>query len=364
MATQWWKPKGFLRNAGRPITPGAAPGTLIVDPKAARPEVRVFGYGPESRPEDTDKYEERIVDSVEEIAALRDKWPCIWVDVVGLGDLEFIEKLGDLFQLHRLALEDVLNVNQRSKAEEYDNSLFMVMRFVTLEEELSSEQISLFLGDGFVLSFQELEGDSFEGVRDRLRKGRRRIRSGSDYLAYALLDSMVDFIFPLLDKYSDRLENLEEEVLTDPGKATLTRLHSIKHELMTIRRAVWPVRELLNTILHDDTEYFQGENALFLRDCQDHALQAMEMIEHYREMASGLIDAYLSSLSNRMNDVMRVLTLIATIFIPLSFIAGLYGMNFKYMPELESRYGYPAVLFLMASVAFGFLVYLKRKKWL
>ena len=317
--------------------------------------------GPTAHPED---YEEKRLSGVEELRELQDNWPLIWVNVIGLGNLEIIKALGDLFDLHRLAMEDVLNVNQRSKVEEYPNSLFMALRHVVIEPGLSSEQISLFVGKRFVLSFQERPGDCFDAIRDRLRKGKRRIRTGADYLAYALLDAVIDHFFPILETYGERLEEIEDEVLEAPDNATISRLHAIKRDLVLIRRAVSPMREMATNLLQEDLEYFQGENALFVRDCYDHVLQVIEQLGHYRDVASGLADVYLSCISNRMNEVMRVLTLIATIFIPLSFIAGVYGMNFKYMPELESAYGYYIALLVMVLVAIGFLYYFKRKKWL
>ncbi len=358
---QWWTLKSLLRPEGRSIQPGVAPGTLVAHPNAVPTTIECFGYRPESEP---DEYEECIIRQVDDLTGLMKKWPCVWVNVVGMEDLTVIQQLGEHFNLHRLALEDVLNVNQRCKVEDYDDTTFMVLRYVTLDPGLSSEQISLFVGDHFVLSFQERPGDCFDGVRDRLRKGKRRIRVGSGYLSYALLDSVVDHFYPLLETFGERLEDLEEEVLEEPEKSTVARLHSIKRDLVNIRRTVWPMRELVSTLLREESAHFQGENALFIRDCQDHVLQVIELVEHYRDITTGLIDVYLSSISNRMNEVMRVLTLIATIFIPLSFIAGLYGMNFKYMPELEFRYGYFFALGGMAAVALGFIVYLKKKKWL
>ncbi len=359
--------KRSLVKAGRPIIPGLAPGTLTVDPAAPKPVIKIFGFGPET---DADKVDEKVVEDPEEIRGVMDKWPIVWVDVVGLGDLETIRRLGEIFNLHRLALEDVINVNQRPKAEEYDDHLFMVARSMLRDTALGSEQISIFFGKGFVLTFQERIGDSFEGVRERLRKGKGRLRVAADHLVYALLDSIVDYNFPLLESYGERLEKLELETLEKPDISTLTEIHDVKRDLLMLRKAVWPLRELVNSLVRDYEDHFPGETQLFLRDCYDHVVEVMDLIESYREIASGLVDLYLSNISNRMNDVMKVLTLIATIFIPLGFIAGLYGMNFDHsvspwnMPELFLPFGYPMALGMMTTVAAGMVYYFWKKGWI
>lgn len=263
-----------------------------------------------------------------------------------------------------------MNINHRPKVEEFENHLFIIMKLLSLEPELSSEQISIFLGKGFVLTFQEKPGDSFDGVRDRIRKGKGRIRIGPEYLTYALLDSIVDSNFPLLEAYGERLEALETETLEQPDKSTITKIYTVKRELLSVRRAVWPSRDLFNSLIRDQEKYFSGESLIFLRDCYDHIIQIVDLIENYREIASGLIELYLSSISNKMNDVMKVLTLIATIFMPLGFLAGLYGMNFNNevsfwnMPETQWRYGYPFALLLMGSIASGMVLFFRNKKWL
>ena len=298
------------------------------------------------------------------------QWPTSWIHVTGLGELETIGKLGEIFHLHRLALEDVINTNQRPKVEEFDETLFFAVRHNTWKKTLHSEQVAIFLGDGFVLSFQESENDAFEIVYDRLRKGKGRIRGSADYLAYALLDAIVDHNFPLLETYADRLEELEERALKYPDDDIIEQVYTIKRDLAAIRRAVWPLRDVFAFLLRGETNRFEEDTIPFLRDCHDHVLQVVDLVEHYREITSELVNVYVSGLSNRMNEVMRLLTLISTIFIPLGFIAGLYGMNFDpkvspwNMPELSWRFGYPLVLALMAAVALAMGLVFLRKGWL
>ncbi|MBI3300790.1 MAG: magnesium/cobalt transporter CorA, partial [Deltaproteobacteria bacterium] len=278
-----------------------------------------------------------------------DRWPVTWVDVEGLGDVETIRTLGEIFGLHRLALEDVINVHQRAKVEQYGEHHFIVTRMVRLGEHLETEQLSLFLGKNFVLTFQEGHpGDCLDLIRERIRQKRGRIRdAGLDYLAYALLDAVVDCYFPILEEYGERLETLEDEILTRPHNGAVARIHEIKRNLLTLRRAIWPQRETFNTLLREEMPLVTDETRLYLRDCYDHTTQIIDLIETYRELGSDLIDVYLSSVSNRTNEIMRVLTVIATIFIPLTFLVGVYGMNFNpasspwNMPELNWYWGYP-----------------------
>ena len=349
----------FRRSA-----PGSAPGTLRVDPGATHPEIRVIAYGP-------DKMIDEEIEDLGLLQDILDDWPVTWVNVEGLGDLSTLERLGKIFDLHPLALEDVVNVHQRAKVEEYGGQLFIVARMVGISGQLEHEQISIFLGEGFVLTFQEHAGDCLEPVRERLRKGRGRIRgAGGDYLAYALLDAITDGYFPVLEHYGETLALLEDEALGSPGNDTIVRIQALKHDLLALRRTIWPLREAINRLLRDDIPLVHDETRPFIRDCYDHSVQLMDLVENYREVGSGLTDLYLSSLSNRMNDVMKVLTIIATIFIPLSFIAGLYGMNFDpgrspwNMPELGWYWGYPFALGMMAGVAILMLSYFGRKGWL
>jgi magnesium transporter len=350
------------RRAHFRVEPGAAPGTLSVDPHAQRPEIGVTAYGPEGL------VEERVED-VAQLAGYLERWPVVWVNVDGLGDAEMLQELAAQFELHRLSLEDVVNVGQRAKVEPYDDHLFVVMRMVTSETREHHEQISMFLGKRFVLTFQERAGDCFDPVRQRIREGKGRIRrAGPDYLAYALLDALIDGYFPLLEEIGDRLDVLEGEVFTRPEKDTVTRIQSIKGQLRGIRRTGWPHRDVAVALLRD-SEFVAEETKLYLRDCEDHAIQVIDLTDLYREVATDLMGAYLSSVSNRMNEVMKFLTIVASIFIPLSFIAGVYGMNFDpeasafNMPELGWTFGYPVVLGAMLAVGLGMILYFKIKGW-
>jgi len=355
------KPRTYRRRT----PPGTPPGTLIVDPKAPHPVIRILAYGPNAVVEQEISEPRRVRDFL-------DKWPVLWVDVEGLGDAETIRTLGELFGLHRLALEDVINVHQRPKIEQYGNYCFIVTRMLRLGEHLETEQLSLFLGKNFVLTFQEgRPGDCLELIRERIRQKRGRIReAGLDYLVYALLDAIVDCYFPILEEYGERLEACEDEIFSRPYGDAVARIHEIKRNLLTLRRAIWPQRETFNALLREETPFVTHETRLYVRDCYDHVSQLIDLIETYRELGSDLTDVYLSSISNRTNEIMRVLTVIATIFIPLTFIAGVYGMNFNpsaspwNMPELNWFWGYPFSLVLMAVVAFGQLIFFRRRGWL
>ena len=343
---------------------GAPPGTLVVDPDAPPPVIRAFAYGPE-------EFIEQDVEDLESLRSLMGKWPVVWVNVDGLGDAETIRKLGEVFDLHRLVLEDVVNVPQRPKVEQYGDSLFLVTRMTILGDRLEAEQVSAYLGKGVVLTFQERQGDCLDSVRNRIRKATGRIRTqGPDYLAYAILDAVIDNYFPILEEFGERIEALEAVVIDRPSPAVISQIHSAKRDLLTLRRAIWPQREALNWLLRETSPAITEDTRLYFRDCYDHVSQIIDMIETFRELASGLVDAYQSSVSNKMNEVMKVLTIIATIFIPLSFVAGLYGMNFDSeksplnMPELSWYWGYPLALGLMGAMAIGLLVFFWRRGWL
>ncbi|MCC6746752.1 MAG: magnesium/cobalt transporter CorA [Deltaproteobacteria bacterium] len=348
----------------RRVPPGSPPGTLAPDPEASRPEIRVFAYGPE-------RLLEQVLTDPAELGAILAAWPMVWVDVDGLGDAHVISEIGKVFGLHPLAIEDVISGHQRAKVEPYGEHFFVVARMAMYEEALYTEQVSLFLGQNFVVTFQEIPGDCLEPVRIRLRKGSGQIRSsGSSYLAYALLDAIVDGYFPVLERYSERLENLEDEVVSQPSAHVVPRIHQAKRDLLHLRRSIWPLRESLNSLVRDPTELISEHTRVHLRDCYDHTVQIIDLVETYREIGSGLLDVYLSSISNRTNDVMKVLTIISTIFIPLTFIAGVYGMNFDRsrspfsMPELGWYWGYPACLGLMAIIAAGLVAFFWRKGWI
>jgi magnesium transporter len=348
----------------RRAPPGSSPGTLVADPGAQRPVVRVIGYGPAD-------VQEVEAARLEDIASSRGKWPVVWVNVDGLADMDFIRAIGGMFGLHRLALEDVVNVHQRAKVEEYEDHLFIVSRMVALDDAPHTEQFTMFLGEGYLLTFQERSGDCFDPVRDRIRRHRGQIReAGADYLAYALLDAVIDGYFPVLEDYGEELEALEDVVMSAPTRGHVNQIHEMKRDLLALRRAIWPQREMISALSRNATKQITEPTRLYLRDCYDHTIQLIDILETFREVASGLVDVYLSSISAHMNEIMKVLTIIATIFIPLSFIASLYGMNFRSdlspwnMPELSWTFGYPMALGLMAAVAVALLYFFRRRGWL
>lgn len=349
----------------RRARPGTAPGTLTIDPASPRPEIRVVAYGP-------DGFKEGAIARPAELKEYLARWPVTWVNVDGLGDAATIRELGEIFNLHPLALEDVVNVHQRAKVEQYGDQTFIVAHMATVNDHLETEQISLFLGSKFVLTFQERPGwDCLEPVRDRIRKHLTHLRSaGPGYLAYALLDAIVDQYFPVLEAYGERLETLEDLVVERPDRAAVAEVHEMKRELLHVRRLIWPQREALNSLVRDRTPHIDDETRLYLRDCYDHAVRIIDLVETHREVCSDLMDLYLSSVSNRMNEVMKVLTVISTLFIPLTFIVGVYGMNFNTqispwnMPELNWPFGYPLVLALMAIISVGQLIFFRRKGWI
>jgi magnesium transporter len=291
-----------------------------------------------------------------------------WVNVVGIQQVEVLEKVGSCFVVHPLALEDILNTEQRPKVEDYGEDLFLVVKLLSYNEkkdEIESEQISLILRPNALLSFQEREGDDFAPVKGRLRAGKGRLRKmGADYLAYTLLDIVVDQYFVVLEKLGERVEVLEGKLLADPGTATLQKIQKLKKEMLLLRKWIWPLREVISSLERGEFPGIRESTRIYLRDVYDHAIQVMDSIEIYRDMLSGMVDIYLSSLNNRMSAVMKVLTLIATIFMPLTFLAGVYGMNFKHMPELDWPWAYPLVLILMAIIAILMLILFRRKKWL
>jgi magnesium transporter len=352
------------RSRHRRRTPaGAPPGTLTVDPQSLPSAVSVIAYGKDA----SDEFSGLLP---ADIVALRKDHETIWVNVDGLGDVEFIRDLGEALELHPLALEDVINIHQRPKVEEYDHHLFIVTRMPSAAGNAETEQISIFLGAGYVITFQERPGDVFEPVRARIRNPQARIRSASaDYLAYALVDAVIDNYFPVLERRGEELEELEDRVMKTGDAGLIGQIHEMKRDLLDLRRAIWPQREMLNALIRTESGLITDATRPYLRDCYDHTIQLMDMIETDREIALGLVDIYLSSVSNRMNETMKVLTVFATIFMPLGFIASLYGMNFDTaspwnMPELGWRIGYPVVLAGMAAIAGGLVLYFRRKRWI
>ncbi len=289
-----------------------------------------------------------------------------WINVDGIHKVELIEMIGKHFNIHPLTLEDIVNTNQRSKFEDYDSYVVSIMKMIYYDDEIHSEQLSVILLEGMVISFQEIHGgDAFDMIRNRIRQGKGRIRKmGADYLAYALLDAVVDCYFTILEKFGDRIELLEEELMEEPTKETLKQLHHMKREMIFLRKAVWPMRELINNLERSETELIKPSTDIYLRDLHDHAVRVIDTVETFRDLLSGMMDIYLSSVSNRMNEVMKVLTIITTIFVPVTFIVGVYGMNFDFMPELHSKWGYPLTWFVIIITIGSLLIYFRRKKWM
>lgn len=344
----------------RRTEPGAPPGTVLVDPAQPRPTIRVMAYGP-------DQVVERDVATADAAHAFVGQQPIVWVNVEGLGDAPTIERFGELFGLHRLALEDTVNVHQRAKVENYGSTLFIVLRMVHCHDDrCGTEQLSMFIGDGWIVTFQEGHpGDPFDRLRSRLREGSGKIRLyGVDYLAYALMDAVIDGYYPVLEVYAERLDELEDRVLESTGRSVIDGLHNVKADLLILRRAIWPLRDALALLARGSSDRFTAATQPYLRDCYDHIVQVVELVETYRELTADLRDLYMSSLSARINETMRVLTIISTLFMPLTFIAGIYGMNFDNMPELHWTFGYPLAMGAMLLTAVGMLIYFYRQGWI
>ncbi|QKD81415.1 magnesium/cobalt transporter CorA [Thermoleptolyngbya sichuanensis A183] len=347
--------------------PGALPGTLTIEDDAPPPVITLIDYCEDSAT--------RIpINEPEEAIPYLDAESVSWVDVKGLGSEDVLKRLGNIFNLHPLVLEDIVNVPQRPKVEEYGDQLLLITRMVTLKDSgrgFFTEQVSFILGKNYLLTVQEEpEYDSFGPVRERIRLGKGTIRSrGADYLAYCLLDSIVDGFFPVLETYGEELEELEDEVVAKPVRTTLEKIHTIKRELLNLRRSIWPMRDAISALIRDGEDLLQDEARMYLRDCYDHAVQVLDMVETYREVASSLMDVYVSSVGNRMNELMKQLTLISSIFIPLTFIAGVYGMNFNpdaspwNMPELNWYWGYPLCWAVMLLTSAGLLFYFWKRGW-
>ena len=342
---------------------GLPPGTLvhIGEKKIERARITLIDY-------DEGHFQEKEIKRIEESFPFKDTPTITWIDIDGIHDVEVIEKLGKHFNLHPLLLEDIVSTEQRPKLEDFDSYMFIVLKMLFYDKqdnEVKAEQVSLILGSNFVISFQESEGDVFEPVRERIRNKKGRIRKmGSDYLAYALMDAIVDSYFLILEKVGERIEDIEEELVTNPTTETLHEIHKLKRDMIILRKSVWPLREVISGMERAGSQLIKKSTTIYLRDVYDHTIQVIDTVETFRDMLSGMLDIYLSSISNRMSEVMKVLTIIATIFIPLTFIAGVYGMNFRYMPELEQPWAYPAVWFVMLVIAVLMFLYFRRKRWL
>ena len=342
----------------RPRAHGAKPG-VVEPPEMFVPRaIHVFHYT-------SDAIEEADVEFPEDLAKYRTREGVTWVNVDGLGNEDLIREIGRIYELHPLAVEDVRSLRQRSKVDRYPTHLYIVLKMLHFEQELWTEQVSVFLGPNFVLTFQERPGDCLESVRERLRTGGGQMRrEGADYLMYAIADAIVDNYFPFLERVGEVVEDVEDEVVTKPTRRTVGRIHEVKRDLFDVRRATWPLRDALNALLRDETPLVGKTARIYLRDCYDHSVLVLDIVETYRELVSGLTDIYLSSINVKMQEVMRVLTIIATIFMPLSFIASVYGMNFVHLPEKDWTYGYAFAWGIMILIAAIMLVYFWRKGWL
>lgn len=351
---------------------GMAPGTLVIDEDASPTELTLIDYSETSAIR-------RKLRSPEEAAAHLDTHSISWIDLQGLGNEDVLNRLGRVFHLHPLVLEDVVNVPQRPKIEYYDDQVLIITRMVMMAEEsddddphFTSEQLSFVLGRNYLLTVQEeLDQDCLDPVRNRIRQDVGRIRSeGADYLAYALLDAVIDAYFPVLEEYGEYIESLEDEVIFNPTRHTVQKIYRVRRELMSLRRSIWPQRNALNQLIRDgSSDLISAESRVYLQDCYDHVVQVLDIVETYRELTANLMDVYLSSVSNRMNEVMKTLTVISSIFIPLTFIVGVYGMNFNpnaspwNMPELEAYWGYPICWGVMIAIALALSYYFWRKGW-
>jgi len=352
------------QSIGPRTSPGAPPGTIVVDPEACPPEISVMAYG-------ADEIIEKKIEDPDEVRDLVGKFPVTWIHVDGLGDASIITRLGEMFGLHPLALEDVVEMKQHTKIEQFPNNLFIVIRVPVLKGGLITQQLNIFLGSNYVITFQERRVGYLEPVRERISKSTPRTRFvNADYLAYSIIDAAIDSCFPVLEELGDLLEDVEQEILTHADAETLNRAHNIKRDLLTLRRAVWPQRDTINILLREQTPFITADTRMYLRDCYDHSIQVIDFVETFREVGSEIINLYMSRISNDLNAVMKVLTIIATIFIPLGFIAGVYGMNFDTeaspwnMPELHWYLGYPFALSIMGMTALGLLGYFRWKRWL
>lgn len=339
---------------------GLPPGSLVrhgFDPDIET-KVRVIDFSAE-------EFYETYIERLEDLSNFKQQETVTWVDIVGASQVDTLSKIGEIFGIHNLVLEDMLNTSHRPKMEDYGEYLFFILKNIRLhEKELLIEQISLLIGKNFVITFLENEVDIFAPVRNRLRAGKGKFRRlGADYLGYALLDMVVDNYFLALEDIGEQLEVLEDDVLLHPTPQQVKNIQGMRTDLLFIRKAVWPLRDVVSMLERGESDIFKPETHLFIRDVYDHVIQVIDTVETYREMVSGLMDIYLSSVSNRMNEVMKVLTIISTIFIPLTFLAGVEGMNFKYMPELEWEYGYPVLLCIMVSIVLGMFRFFKSKKW-
>ncbi|TRT43526.1 MAG: magnesium/cobalt transporter CorA [Microcystis aeruginosa Ma_QC_C_20070703_M131] len=341
--------------------PGSEPGTLIIEPDAKPSRIILIDY-------DEDNAIRKVDITPNACAPYIGTNTVSWMDIQGLGSETVLKQVGEIFNLHPLLLEDVVNVPQRPKLEDYNNQLLVISQMVRLKEDESgfdTEQVSFVLGKRYLLSFQEEElQDCFEIVRDRIRTSQGRVRkSGADYLTYLLLDTIIDGYFPVVEHYEDRIEALEDMIISNPDRDTMQEIYDVRRELLALRRLIWPMRNVLHLLMRDHHGIVSDEVQIYFRDSYDHVIQILEIIEAYRELAASLMDVYMSTMGNKLNEIMKFLTVISTIFIPLTFIAGVYGMNFDNMPELKGEWSYFLVWLVMLAVAGGLIFYFWRKGW-
>ncbi len=340
-----------------------SPGSLVyVGERTDEPvKISIMDYN-------ADRLDEFPNATVEDIQNCMANESVTWINISGIHDLAIVEKIGKLFDLHPLLMEDIVNTNHRSKIDDYENYLFMVLKMVFQEPEEASllfEHVCLVIGPDYLISFQEREGDVFGPVRERLKKAKGRIRkSGVDYLAYALIDMIVDHYYVVLEQMGEDLEVIQEEALASPTTKTLNAIHDARHQVVFLRKTIWPMREMIASLLRGTSDLFHDDVMVYLQDVYDHVIQVIDTVETYRDLLSSTLDTYMSSVSNKMNEIMKVLTVMATLFIPLTFLAGVYGMNFKYMPELEWQYAYPVFWGLVVTVFLIMVLWFRNKKWL
>ena len=350
----------FLKKSSKKA--GLPPGTVVFvgEKKVEETGITIIDY-------DENQYDEKEIKNIEECFHYKDTPSVSWINIDGVHQVDIIEKLGDHFVLHPLLQEDVVNTQQRPKLDEFEDHLFVVLKMFHFRDEgaeLQAEQVSLIVGSHFVISLQERKGDVFDQVRERLRKGKGRIRKrGADYLTYALIDAVVDSYFSILETLGEHIESLQEELVSEPKQEDLQIIQHLKRDMLFFRKSVWPLREVIGGLTKGDISLISEDLLVFFRDVHDHSIQVIDTIETFRDMLSAMLDIYLSSVGNRMNEVMKVLTIIATIFIPMTFLAGIYGMNFKHMPELEWRYAYLFFWIVVAVVLISMVAWFKKKKW-
>ena len=351
----------FIKRREKKI--GMPPGTPIYtgEKKEEKVRISIIDYK-------EDQFQEMEVKTIEESFPYKESSSVTWINIDGIHQVDIIEKIGKHFELHPLVLEDIVNPQQRPKMEDFGHYIFIVFKMIQYDENeklIKIEQVSIILGKNYVISFQELSGDIFEHIRHRIRSGKGRIRNmKSDYLAYSLMDTIVDNYFIILENLGDRIEEIEEKVAIDPKPETLQKIHRLKRDMIFLRKSVWPLREVISSLGIDEISLIHNATQKFFRDVYDHTIQVIDTVETFRDLLTGMHDTYLSSISNRMNEIMKVLTIIATIFIPLTFIAGIYGMNFDFMPELKWRFAYFAIWGIVVLIAVLMLIFFRRKKWL